>query len=383
MRKTCGKKGAFLLAAALALAGCFTSIADDDLAASDETGGTGSGGQAATYTVTFDSRNGSAVAPQRVEKGQTVTEPAAPTKTDRTFGGWHLGEDAFDFATPITADTTLTAKWKFEDDTFTDGYLTIENGVVTRCDTDATGHITIPEDVTGIGYMAFEFCQSLVSVTIPNSVTSIGDRAFEFCNHLTSITIPGSVKEIGEDAFSNCISLASVTIPDSVTSIGGYAFSNCRSLANVTIGDGVTTIGREAFELCHGLTSVTIPDSVTSIGNSAFYFCDHLTSITIPGSVTSIGDAAFVYCYSLESVTIGDGVTSIGNYAFINCSSLASVTIPGSVTSIGNMTFWGCGNLNDVYYGGSEAEWEELMQRTPSGNDPLKNATIHYRSTGA
>jgi len=48
--------------------------------------------------------------------------------------------------------------------------------------------ITIPNGVTSIEGLTFEFCHSLLSVTIPNSVTNIGNSAFRGCSNLTSIT---------------------------------------------------------------------------------------------------------------------------------------------------------------------------------------------------
>ena len=68
-----------------------------------------------TYTVTFNSNGGSAVASQTVESGDTVTEPADPTKQDYTFGGWYK-EDTFttewDFEhDTVSGNTTLYAKW--------------------------------------------------------------------------------------------------------------------------------------------------------------------------------------------------------------------------------------------------------------------------------
>lgn len=70
---------------------------------------------AAAYTVTFESQGGSPVAPQSVKHGETVTEPAAPTRTDYTFGGWYQEADCtnkWDFATDtVTGDITLYAKW--------------------------------------------------------------------------------------------------------------------------------------------------------------------------------------------------------------------------------------------------------------------------------
>lgn len=64
------------------------------------------------YVVTFDSQGGSAVASQTVAKGGTATEPADPTRTNYTFGGWSLdGATAYNFSTPVTGNITLTALW--------------------------------------------------------------------------------------------------------------------------------------------------------------------------------------------------------------------------------------------------------------------------------
>ena len=66
------------------------------------------------YTVTFETDGGTAIANQSVRDGQTATRPTDPTKSGYTFGGWYE-EDTFttefDFTTPITADTTIYAKF--------------------------------------------------------------------------------------------------------------------------------------------------------------------------------------------------------------------------------------------------------------------------------
>ncbi|MDR2580491.1 MAG: InlB B-repeat-containing protein, partial [Fibromonadaceae bacterium] len=67
-----------------------------------------------SYTVSFNSDGGSSVESQTINHGGTAVAPTAPTKAGHTFAGWHIGEatEAFDFEnTPITANTTLTAKW--------------------------------------------------------------------------------------------------------------------------------------------------------------------------------------------------------------------------------------------------------------------------------
>ena len=69
----------------------------------------------ASYTVTFNTNGGSAVAAQTITPGEHVTIPTAPTKDGYTFAGWY--KDAglttpFDFATEtINTDTTIYAKW--------------------------------------------------------------------------------------------------------------------------------------------------------------------------------------------------------------------------------------------------------------------------------
>ena len=65
-------------------------------------------------TVTFEVNGGSAVAAQGVASGATAVRPDAPTKSGYIFDGWY--QDAtlsvpYDFATPITADITLYARW--------------------------------------------------------------------------------------------------------------------------------------------------------------------------------------------------------------------------------------------------------------------------------
>ena len=68
-----------------------------------------------TFTVTFNTNGGSAVASQTVADGSKAVKPDTdPTKEGCTFDGWYQDATftaAFDFNTAITADTTIYAKW--------------------------------------------------------------------------------------------------------------------------------------------------------------------------------------------------------------------------------------------------------------------------------
>ena len=65
------------------------------------------------YSITFDSVGGTEIAAQDVRYNGTATEPVAPEKEGNTFLGWYVGEAAvpYDFATSVTGDLVLTAKW--------------------------------------------------------------------------------------------------------------------------------------------------------------------------------------------------------------------------------------------------------------------------------
>ena len=63
-------------------------------------------------TVTFDSDGGTPVESIKVEKGNTINEPSAPTKEKYEFVGWFLDGEKFNFKnTKIEKNITLKAGW--------------------------------------------------------------------------------------------------------------------------------------------------------------------------------------------------------------------------------------------------------------------------------
>lgn len=65
----------------------------------------------AVFKVSFDTKKGSAVQAQMVQKGSRVKKPAAPTRSKYIFSGWYRGIQKYDFTAPVTENLKLTAKW--------------------------------------------------------------------------------------------------------------------------------------------------------------------------------------------------------------------------------------------------------------------------------
>ena len=75
-----------------------------------------------TYTVSFDSTGGSAVASQSVRYGSKASQPANPTRAGHPFQGWYTarsGGSKYDFGTAVTGDVTLYAHWSVNSYTLT------------------------------------------------------------------------------------------------------------------------------------------------------------------------------------------------------------------------------------------------------------------------
>lgn len=271
------------------------------------------------------------------------------------------------------------------------------------------------EQVTEIGYSAFNNHTAITAVLIGHGITKISDYAFRSCTNLTSVTFPDSITSIGNSSFFECNGLTSITLPDSVTSIREYAFARCKSLSSVHISAGVrviesdillgcinlteidvakenpvyhsagnclietasktllagckdsriphdgsvTVIGDRAFDECSLLTAIEIPDTVTRIGTRAFSFCSSLSSIVIPDSVTETGEQLFYGCGALTEATLSESLTILSSYMFQGCEALTAIRIPDGVTYIGKWVFRDCGRLASVYLSDSVTDIEE------------------------
>lgn len=76
------------------------------------------------FTVTFDSKGGSSIAPKTIANGEAADKPGAPVWAGRGFAGWYTDEaytQKYDFAAPVTGNITLYARWFLWGDMNNDG----------------------------------------------------------------------------------------------------------------------------------------------------------------------------------------------------------------------------------------------------------------------
>ena len=176
--------------------------------------------------------------------------------------------------------------------------------------------------------------------------------------------------------WSDCYNEAkTLVIEEGVTGVGLWAFRGFSALKNVSLPSSLTKIDTYAFEACTSLEEITIPANVKTFGFACFAGCSALRKVEFLGAPDSIGYSMFISCTSLEEITIPEGVQTIGTDAFWNCTSLKTVTLPKGIRLIYAGAF-SPSSIKDVYYGGSEADWNQMQ--SDSQNDGLLNANIHF-----
>lgn len=169
-----------------------------------------------SYTITFDTRGGSAINSKTQIYLTNVTAPSNPTRTGFDFLGWYSDSNRtqyYQFSTMPGENITLYAEWG------TTGlvYSSFNGGYSVSGGSDKT----------------------LTNIVIPNSyfgspILKINNDAFKNFSNLESINIPSTVQEIGGSAFQRCGKLTQLFIPLSVKKIGYYVFHYCGSLTIYT-----------------------------------------------------------------------------------------------------------------------------------------------------
>ena len=215
------------------------------------------------FTVTFDTRGGSDIAPAELSSVADAGSLPVPVRAGFTFTGWFLDENCetpVPYPYTVESDVTFYAGWESEGIRFLVG---------------ADGALTGVEGAEG----AF-------SLEIPEKVGNV------------------TVTSIAGGAFSGT-GIVSVRIPATVRSIGGESFMNCKDLSTVVFEEGVTTIQESAFEGCVSLKKIVFPDSLLQIRSDAFSGSG-LTGLSL-NKVREVWQYAFKNCAALVSLDLGGG----------------------------------------------------------------------------
>ena len=340
------------------------------------------------FDVTFDTNGGTDVENQVVEEGNFATEPQT-TRDGYTLTGWN-----YDFATPITRNTHITASWSANTDTkYTVNYYFQNYG---------NNNYTLHETVEGVGttdtranaeikeYEHFSYTpsKSTVNGNIEGDGSLVLSVYYMRKTYTLSVNPPstGSITKAGGYPYGTKEFTTTATPHLGYTFVGWYHGEELLSADTTytfTVDKNVTAKFEPKEEVSNfnldstletcaitgvkdkTVTEIVIPDYVTSIGAYAFKDCSKLTSIELPDGVTSIGDSAFYNCSSVTSVTIPNKVTSIGEYAFYNFNKLTDIEIPANVTTIGECAFSGCSSLEEMtipFVGGSKKTTRDTYQ---------------------
>ncbi|GAA3889993.1 hypothetical protein GCM10022381_34890 [Leifsonia kafniensis] len=104
-------------------------------------------------TVTFNPQGGTAVNPVSTNYNTAIKAPTSPTRTGYTFSGWYTkttGGSTWNFATKVTADTTVYAHWTVQKRTVT--FKSQGGSAVKAISVNYNTKITVPKAPTRTGY---------------------------------------------------------------------------------------------------------------------------------------------------------------------------------------------------------------------------------------
>lgn len=191
--------------------------------------------------------------------------------------------------------------------------------------------ISLPEGLVKIGNSALGKCMSLQSLSLPQSLKDMGLGALGQTG-LKSITIPEGVTVLPELCFDFCKELQEVNLPSHLTKIGGSTFRSCTSLQSIVIPESVTEVDEWIFNDCTALENVKLPDNLKYISRCMFYGCTALKTIKLPSKLTTIRDSGFINCSALQYLDIPETVTSIEVGVFHRNNALYAIWVRGCPT---------------------------------------------------
>ena len=358
------------------------------------------------YTILFDTDDGEALDPLRLEYGDSLDLPEPQAPEGMTFVGWFWDPD---FENPLDIDTmpayAIFLYAKFAPETFAVHFETFDGealeplvgvtGDTIELPTDVDHDTMVffgwyfdadfeekagdtvvigDEDITLYAYLVEE-------ETLTVSFETFGGTELESIELSTGDTLPGDlVPERDEYIFSawyldeertehfdmNTPIVEDMTLYAAYGSEGleftlnddeaSYAVEMGTAMQESIViparheGLPVTVIAQEGFSEQDVIKAITLPKTLEVIELWAFFEAEALESIHIPERVVEIGLEAFMNAYSLETVTFDENIELEAFYwhLFFNAHSLKNIEIPRSVTKIYPSVFYENHSLESI-----------------------------------
>ena len=370
------------------------------------------------YTVTFDTKGGTAVAEQVIEEDGFVVIPTT-TKEGYTFAGWDT-----DLTLPITDGKTVSAQWIGNPYVVT---YDVNKGTLTNTTTNVVmGEDFTLEAPTRTGYTFVGWYNGTAPIALTgtwNIAENVTLKAEWTANTNTAYKVEHYIEKLDggyelKDTDNLTGTSDSQVTPDTKNYTGFTAptkqtvtilpdgsqivrYNYTRNSYTVTfVTNGGIEMTSQTLKYEQALSSEATRDNFTFGG----WFKDETLGsafVTMPAENITLyaywteenKPSDFNYSGSNEitidgyvgsDVTVvipeyigGKPVTSIGDYAFNYCTDLTSIEIPNSVTSIGSYAFSGCTGLTSINFGGTEAQWNAISKGT-NWNVESGNYTVNF-----
>ena len=337
------------------------------------------------YEVTFNTNGGASVEKQVIEEDFLATEPET-TRAGYTFSGWD-----YDFATPITDNTEITATWSANTDTkytvnyylqnLDDDEYTLHETVELSGETDTTAtaivkayeHFTYNAsasttsgniDANGTLVLSVYYTRNKYTLSVNNSsagsITNAGTYKDGVEEFTTTATPCLGYEFVGWYSGETLLS-TDLTYTFTVTQNVTAKFEVKEEMSNFTFTSTVTTCSITGVK-DKTVTEIIVPDYVTLISNGAFYKCSSLTEITLPFAGAQAGKTAndtyqypFGYIFGTSSYTggvateqyyYGSSTSSTTYSTYYIPKSLKKVTITGGNILYGAFAY--CDSLTSI-----------------------------------
>lgn len=246
----------------------------------------------------------------------------------------------------------------------------IARSVCLLYDTDGDGELSY-EEASNVLDIDWDFAgkkmKSFDELVYFTSLTTIFEPCFNNCTLLETITLPENVTSVGYTPFTNCPALRDIRVAD-----GNKYYSN---VDGVLLNRMLTTVVR-CPQAMKG--DYVMPRTVNFVNQNAFNGCKGITSLDIPHGVSFIDNNAFASCTGLQTVKVHwTTPLSLSTNIFSNIK-LANVTLQvpaGTSEAYREAYIWGgFGNI---------VEYDDMMQTVDFTDEEVKRVCLaHWDGDG-